>query len=66
MRTPPRKYYVVGYIEHSRPGGPIPTAIRNSQLAAKTREKGGDALILHSDNAYQVGSISTMNASSNT
>ena len=59
--TPARKYTIIGYIEDVRPGGPIPMAMRNSQLAAKARSQGGDGLLLSSDNSDVVGSISTMN-----
>jgi hypothetical protein len=41
MGTPPWKYRVVGYIEDSRPGGPIPMAMRDRQLAARVRAQGG-------------------------
>jgi hypothetical protein len=57
--TPPRKYRVIGYIEDVRPGGPIPMAARNSQLAAKAKARGGDGLLLNSDDAQMVGTFST-------
>jgi hypothetical protein len=60
--SPPRKFTIIGYIEDVRPGGPIPMAVRNSQLAAKTRTQGGDGLLLSSDVSDVVGSFSTMNA----
>jgi hypothetical protein len=58
-----KKYRVVGYIEDTRLGGPIPMAMRNPQLAAPVRKQGGDALLLSSDNAEVMGSFSTANAS---
>jgi hypothetical protein len=61
--TPPRKYRVVGYIEDTRLGGPIPMAMRNPQLAAMVRQRGGDALLLSSDNEQIMGSFSTASAS---
>jgi hypothetical protein len=61
--TPPRQYRVVGYIEDTRLGGPIPMAMRNPQLAAMVRKQGGDALLLSSDNEQIMGSFSTANAS---
>jgi hypothetical protein len=60
--TPPRKYRVIGYIEDSRPGGPLAMVSRNSQVAAKARSQGGDAVILGDDQSQIVGSISTGNA----
>ncbi len=35
--TPPRKYYIIGYVTDSRPGGPIPMARRNPDMAAQAR-----------------------------
>jgi hypothetical protein len=60
--TPPRKYRVIGYIEDVRPGGPIAMAGRNSQVAAKARSQGGDAIILGGDQSEYVGSINSGNA----
>jgi hypothetical protein len=60
--TPPRKYQIIGYIEDTRPGGPIPMAARNSQVAAKARAQGGDGVILNSDLAEHIGTISNGNA----
>jgi hypothetical protein len=60
--SPPRKFTIIGYIEDVRPGGPIPMAVRNSQLAAKAKTKGGDGLLLSSDVSDMVGTFSTANA----
>jgi hypothetical protein len=60
--TPPRKFRIIGYIEDSRPGGPIPMAARNPQLAALVRQRGGDGLLLNSDTTQVMGSFSTASA----
>ena len=54
--TPPRKYYIIGYITDSRPGGPIPMARRNSDMAEKAKKHGGDAIIPSSDVQNVLGS----------
>jgi hypothetical protein len=64
--TPPRKFQVIGYIEDSRPGGPIPMAARDGQLAAKVRAAGGDGLIMSSDASRYIGTFTTANASAYT
>lgn len=61
--SPPRKYQVVGYIEDTRLGGPIPMAMRNPQIAGLVRQKGGDALLMSSDNEQFIGSFTTGSAS---
>lgn len=60
--TPPRQYRIVGYISDTRAGGPIPMAMRDSQLAGLTKARGGDGLLLSSDNEQVMGSMSTANA----
>jgi hypothetical protein len=60
--TPPRKFRIIGYIEDSRPGGPIPMAARNPQLAALVRQRGGEGLLLNSDTTQVMGSFSTASA----
>jgi hypothetical protein len=57
--APPRKFQIIGYIEDSRPGGPPSMAQRNPALAALAKQKGGDAVLIHSDAAQYVGSITT-------
>jgi hypothetical protein len=59
--APPRKFQIIGYIEDSRPGGPPSMAQRNPALAALAKQKGGDAVLIHSDAAQYVGSITTGN-----
>src|SRR5260370_12500859 len=46
--TPPRRFRVIGYLTDSRPGGPIPMAPRDAQLAQKVRAAGSAELILKS------------------
>jgi hypothetical protein len=53
--TPPRKFMIIGYIEDSRPAGPLPMAARNPQLAALVRQRGGDGLLLSSDTTQLMG-----------
>jgi hypothetical protein len=60
--SPPRKFQIIGYIEDTRPGGPIPMAMRNSQVAAKARAQGGDGVIFNSDSSEYMGSVSSSNA----
>jgi len=57
--TPPKKFQVVGVITDNRPGGPIPMANRNAQVAAKARANGGDAVLLQFDERELVGFHST-------
>ena len=59
--APPRKFQIIGYIEDSRPGGPPSMAQRNPALAALAKQKGGDAVLINSDAAQYVGSITTGN-----
>ncbi len=60
--TPPRKFMIIGYIEDSRPAGPPMMAARNPHLAALTKERGGDGLLLSSDETETMGIVSTANA----
>jgi len=39
--TPPRKFRIIGYITDSRPGGAIPMARRDADLAAAAKRNGG-------------------------
>lgn len=61
--SPARKYQVIGYIEDTRLGGPIPMAMRNPQIAGLVRQRGGDALLMSSDNEQFIGSFTTASAS---
>jgi hypothetical protein len=60
--APPRKFQIIGYIEDSRPGGPPSMAQRNPKLAATAKEQGGDGVLIQSDAAQYMGSITTGNA----
>jgi hypothetical protein len=40
--TPPQKSRIIGYITDSRPGGLIPMARRDADLAAEAKKNGGD------------------------
>lgn len=42
---PPRKFKVLGIIDDERPGGVIPMSKLRSDMVAKARETGGDALV---------------------
>ncbi len=64
--TPPRKFRVIGYLTDSRPGGPIPMAARDGQLAEKVRAAGGDGLIMNLDGSRYMGTFTTTNASAYT
>jgi len=60
--SPPRKFYVVGYIEDVRPGGPGPMSMRNYRLTEKAHAAGGDAVLVLSDQSQYVGTFSSGNA----
>ena len=60
--TPPRKFKIIGYVTDSRPGGPIPMAMRDSDLAATAKKNGGDGILLKADQADFLGTYSTGNA----
>lgn len=38
--SPPRKFYILGYIQDVRPGGPGPMSMRNYRLTQKAHEAG--------------------------
>lgn len=59
--TPPRKFIIVGVITDGRPGGPIPMAARNAQVAALAKKKGGDAVLLAADERHFVGTAFSAN-----
>jgi hypothetical protein len=60
--TPPREFKIIGYVTDSRPGGPIPMAMRDSDLAAAAKKNGGDGILLKADQADFLGTYSTANA----
>jgi len=60
--APPRKFQIIGYIEDSRPGGPPLMAQRNPKLAAIAKQQGGDGVLIQSDAAQYMGSITMGNA----
>jgi len=60
--TPLRKFKIIGYITDSRPGGPIPMAHRDADLAAEAKKNGGDGILLKADRTDFVGAYSTGNA----
>jgi hypothetical protein len=61
MGSPPRRFQIIGYITDSRPGGPIPIAMRDSAVASEARAKGGDAVIMNSDSSQLVGMANMTN-----
>jgi hypothetical protein len=48
-------------ITDSRPGGPIPMAMRDSDLVAEAKKSGGDRILLKAEQADFVGTYSTGN-----
>jgi hypothetical protein len=60
--SPPRKFKIIGYITDSRPGGPIPMAMRDSDLAAAAKRNGGDGILLKAEQSDFIGTASTANA----
>lgn len=60
--TPLRKFKIIGYVTDSRPGGPIPMAMRDSDLAAAAKKNGGDGILLKADQADFLGTYSTASA----
>jgi hypothetical protein len=51
--APPRKFRVIGIIDDNRPGGIIPMRALKSDVAAKAKAAGADAVVLI-DNASQI------------
>lgn len=62
MGAPLRKFKIIGYITDSRPGGLIPMAMRDSDLAAAAKKNGGDGILLKGEQADFAGTYSTANA----
>jgi hypothetical protein len=56
--TPNRPYQVIGYIEDSRPGGPISMAGREKGIAAQAQVAGADGIIINSDSKEFMGTVS--------
>jgi hypothetical protein len=57
--TPPRKFQIIGVITDNRPGGPIPMAARNGQIAALVKKKGGDAALMSFDEREFAGTCTS-------
>ena len=64
--APPRPFRIIGIIDDSRPGGPIPMAFRKTQVVAKAQKMGGDAVVQLDDNGMVVGGVNTLNATATT
>ena len=60
--TPLRKFKIIGYVTDSRPGGPIPMAMRDSDLARTAKQNGGDGILLKAEQTDFLGTYSTGNA----
>jgi hypothetical protein len=56
--TPNRPYQLIGYIEDSRPGGPISMAGREKGIAAQAQAAGADGIIINSDSKEFMGTVS--------
>ena len=56
--TPNRPYQIIGYIEDSRPGGPLAMVSRFDSVAAQARAAGADGIIITSDNKEFMGTMS--------
>jgi hypothetical protein len=59
LGAPPRPYQIIGYIEDSRPGGPVTMAGRLGAVASQARAAGADGIIITSDNKEFMGTFST-------
>ena len=56
--TPPRKFRVIGYITDSRPGRGIAMMERDGAIAAEAKAKGGDGVLMNTDNEQVMGAVS--------
>lgn len=65
MGRPNRPYEIIGVIQDRRAGGVIPMAMRDGSVARKARAKGGDGIIVLSENKEYLGTLNTMSATSN-
>lgn len=59
--SPPRPFQVIGYITDSRPGGPPSMAMRDGAVASEAKAKGGDGVIMNSDDSQLVGMYNLTN-----
>lgn len=57
--SPPKKFKILGMIDDQRPGGIIPMSQLKSDIVAKAREAGGDAVVQVSNNSQFAGTYST-------
>lgn len=55
--TPNRSFHVVGIIDDTRPGGPLPMASRLSDIVKKAKEAGGDAVLVYSEGSEVAGFV---------
>jgi hypothetical protein len=60
---PPRRFQVLGIIQDDRPGGLIPMARLKHDIVDKTRQSGGDAVILVSSTSQLQGYYTAASAS---
>jgi hypothetical protein len=60
--TQPWKFYVIGYITDRRIGQGIAMMVRDGQLAAQVRARGGHALLMETDIQSIPGTVSTASA----
>lgn len=60
---PPRKFKVIGVIEDTRPSGPLPMSSLATDVVAKARESGGDAVIKQSSQSQVTGYVTNGSAS---
>lgn len=62
--APNRRYRVIGVLEDSRPGGVIPMARRDGNIAQEAKEHGADGVIIIGAQKENVGTLHQMNAQS--
>ncbi len=60
--SPSVKFQILGVIDDSRPGGPVPMAALKGTVARKALEAGGDAVIMMSSQSSIEGFISNTNS----
>jgi len=60
--APNRPYRVIGVLEDSRPGGIIPMARRDGNIAAEAKERGADGVIIIGSQKENVGTMHQMQA----
>jgi hypothetical protein len=53
---------IIGYVTDSRPGGPIPMARRDADLASEAKRNGGDGILMQADQSDFLGTYSTGSA----